>query len=166
MRADACAFFFVSDVPLVFPVRLSTIAYFDPRFLTLCGMFLLSLVLSAGTPTTQFTIQVRRLAPADSRLSNPLSRSNQLCLRVNEAVQIIGLRRLIPTNIRKSPQSRSRSDWRYQRCALFLKRAKRKPRRVARGLCLSSLAAVSGAAAGTPPFMETRHSVAVRVHPP
>jgi hypothetical protein len=35
--------------------------------------------------------------------------------RVNETAQIIGLGRLVPTTIRKSPPSRSRSDWRYQR---------------------------------------------------
>jgi hypothetical protein len=34
MRAEAWAFFFVSDLPLIFPVFLSTIAYFEPRFLT------------------------------------------------------------------------------------------------------------------------------------
>jgi hypothetical protein len=28
----------VSDLPFVLPVRLSTIAYFEPRFSTLCGM--------------------------------------------------------------------------------------------------------------------------------
>jgi hypothetical protein len=34
IRAEAWAFFFVSDLPLVLPVFLSTIAYFEPRFRT------------------------------------------------------------------------------------------------------------------------------------
>jgi hypothetical protein len=34
-------------------------------------------------------------------------------LHVNATAQIIGLRRLVPTPIRKSPRSRSRSDSRY-----------------------------------------------------
>lgn len=38
IRAEAFAFFFVSDLPFVFPVRLSTMAYFEPRFCTPWGM--------------------------------------------------------------------------------------------------------------------------------
>jgi hypothetical protein len=38
MRAEAWALPFVFDSPFFLPVRLSTISYLEPRFLTVCGM--------------------------------------------------------------------------------------------------------------------------------
>jgi hypothetical protein len=38
IRAEACAFFFVSDFPFRLPVLLSTIAHFEPALRTVWGM--------------------------------------------------------------------------------------------------------------------------------
>ena len=51
----------------------------------------------------------------DEEEKSPESRRLLLQARVKATAQIIGLRRLVPITIRKSPRSRSRSDFRCQR---------------------------------------------------